>query len=180
MRSRTIEAERHLRQYPEDVEAWIAYSTLHLKLSLELGNQPSGGMTDPAKLPQTRANAEVTLSILSSALDAHSRNMGSPTLHIAYIHAAEAFWAPEQVTERWKNVLREMGQRTGSGVEEGLMGVWLGYIEWREGEGFGKGADGGVDEVVDVYVDCLRDLRDSRRGGECGLRPSCGARLTGE
>ena len=86
--------------------------------------------------------------------------MASAKLHIAYLHTAEAFWPASSVTERWKNVLRELEERGSTEVDEGMMEVWLGYIQWREGQGFGKSTEGregvgGVDEVVDVYTDCL-------------------------
>ncbi len=172
LRRRTTEMARHLQQHPDDVETWITYSTIHLKLSPELASGQNAGVINPAKPPQTRANAEVTLSILARALDAHEQNTASPRLHIAYVHAAETIWPPEKVTERWKNVLRELSGRRGRQVEEGIMAVWLGYIEWREGQGFGKSADGreglgGVEEVVDVYVGCLASLGNSKRSGKC-------------
>ena len=157
-RSRTIAAEQHLKQHPEDFDCWIAYSTLHL------GNSDTRAVgSDPAQIPTTRAAAEVTLSILSRALSAAPENSVSTPLHIAYIHAAEAVWPPEQITERWKNVLRVLGEAMRNGaknMQDGMMGVWLAYLEWREGQGFGKSeegkAGGGVDEVVEVYAECLR------------------------
>ena len=162
VRRQTAEMERHVKAKPTDVEAWIAYSTLHLKLSPDY---VPNALVDPLSLPQSRATAEVTLSILARGLEAHPSNFLSPTLHIAYIRAAEKFWPLEKVTGRWKNVLRELGERVGTpgaeDLEEGMMSVWLGYIEWREGQGFGKSDDrgaGGVDEVIDVYIECLGKL----------------------
>jgi hypothetical protein len=137
---------------------WITYSTLHLKLS------PLASLNgvDPSQLPQTRANVEVTLSILSRGLEAHPANIHSADLHLQYLQAAEAFWPAEKVTARWKNVLREL-QDTSEGAEvdqHGIMKVWLGYIAWREGVGFGKGGSTvGVDEVIDVYIECIETLR---------------------
>ncbi|KAK8866141.1 hypothetical protein IAR55_001292 [Kwoniella newhampshirensis] len=165
VRRRTTEIERHLRAHPEDVQVWIEYSKLHLRLSQETDR--TTGLVDPATLPTTRARAEVTLSILSRALDATEGNGWSTKLHLAYLRAAEAFWPAEKVTGRWKNVLSELGERGGQEIEEGMMEVWLGYIAWREGQGFGKeeGKSGGVDEVVDVYVECLGKLQGGAIAG---------------
>ena len=159
VRKRKSETERHLQQHPDDIETWISYSTLHLKLS-PVAERPGSSLLDLAALPQTRANAEVTLSILDHALNAHESNMSSTDLHIAYLRAAEAFWPAEKVTDRWRNVIRELEQRSAG---EGMMEVWLCYIEWREGHGFGKGentgdAVGGVDDVMETYTDCLASL----------------------
>ncbi|ORX37353.1 NRDE-2, necessary for RNA interference-domain-containing protein [Kockovaella imperatae] len=161
VQSRTAELDRHLRAHPDDIKAWIAYSKLHMRLSSESASKPG---TDPSTLPQTRASAEVTLSVLSKALN-HPPNFTSVTLHLAYIRAAEAFWPPEKVTGRWRNVLRELGERSRGdpALEAGMMDIWRGYIEWREGQGFGKQDEGrkgagGVDEVLEVYSDCLRRL----------------------
>ncbi len=167
IRRRTTETERYLQQNPGDVQTWISYSTLHLKLSPDLTGKTSSGLVDSAKMPQTHANAEITLAILGRALEAHADNMASPSLHLAYLRAAEAFWPPAKVTERWKNVLRELSNRGGPVVAEGIMQVRLGYIDWREGQGFRKSADGrdgigGVDEVIEVYVDGLASLRESK------------------
>jgi len=169
VRKRTVEVERHLQQHPDDVASWIAYSTLHLKLSPELARRAGTDPTGQGTLPQTRANSEVALSILARALDAHPANMASSKLHIAYLHAAEAFWPAEKVTSRWKNVLRELSERAGQ-EEQGMMQLWLGYIDWREGQGFGKSADGrkgigGVDEVVEVYAECIAKLPVNGQNG---------------
>ena len=166
VRRRTSETERYLHEHPDDIQTWISYSTLHLKLSPE-AERPGSGLQDPATLPQTRANAEVTLSILDHALNAHKDNMSSTKLHIAYVRAAEAFWPAEKVTGRWRNVIRELDQR---GAGEAMMEVWLCFIEWKEGQGFGKGenggdAVGGVDDVMETYAECLANLLRGKHPG---------------
>ncbi|WVR06081.1 hypothetical protein IAU60_003109 [Kwoniella sp. DSM 27419] len=166
VRRRTAEMERHLRSHPEDVDSWLEYSQLHLRLSPTLGHQASAKAS--AQLNLTRANAEVTLSVLSRALDADEANMTSIKLHLAYLRAAEQFWPAEKVTGRWKNVLRELGERGGREIEEGWMQVWLAYISWREGQGFGQAGEkgGGVDEVIEVYIDCIGRLRGGLGGSD--------------
>lgn len=155
LKAQRAEHERELRARPDDVERWIKYSTLHLQLSPE--GQSFGNLVDPSKAPQTRANAEVTLSVLQRAFDAYRGNFASTNLHIAFLRAAEAIWPPTKVTERWKNVIRQLGQ---SVPEEEMMKVYLAYIDWREGQGFGgtESTAGGVDEVVGVYTECIERL----------------------
>ncbi|KIR70905.1 hypothetical protein I310_05317 [Cryptococcus deuterogattii CA1014] len=179
VRKRTSWMEQHLRDYPSDVERWIEYSRLHLKLSPNA--ERAIGVTDPAKLPTTKAQAEITLSILSRALKAAPENAYSERLHLAYLRAAETLWPADKVTSRWKNVLRELGEQSGKirGLEEGMMEIWLGYIEWREGQGFGRG-DGekgkgeSIDEVVDVYLECIDKLKD--KAGNANLAAGHGER----
>ncbi|WVQ77105.1 hypothetical protein IAR50_006788 [Cryptococcus sp. DSM 104548] len=171
VRQKTVDMERHLKEEPSDEEGWIAYSTLHLQLSPEADRAPS---IDPAGVPTTLAQAEVTLSILSRALNATPENGYSIPLHLAYIRSAEKVWPGGKVTERWKNVLRELGRACEKRpeLEGGMMDAWLGYIEWREGQGFAKGdgggdgEGGGVDEVVDVYVECIERLKVGMGGDE--------------
>lgn len=164
LRSRTTEIERHLQSHQNDISTCITYSTHHLKSSTS-----SASDTKQTADTMTRANAEVTLSILSRALTAHPSNDQSSTLHIAYLHAAEAFWPPADVTKRWQNVLRETGRReTVSADEEeiwhrDLMTLWIGYIQWKEGQGFGKAtkgteAEAGVDELIAIYFECLSSM----------------------
>ncbi|OXG26985.1 hypothetical protein C359_05015 [Cryptococcus neoformans Bt120] len=170
VRKRTSWMEQHLRDYPSDVERWIEYSRLHLKLSPNA--ERATGIADPAKLPTTKAQAEITLSILSRALKATPENAYSERLHLAYLRAAETVWSADKVTSRWKNVLRGLGEQSGKirGLEEGMMEMWLGYIEWREGQGFGRG-DGekgkgeSIDEVVDVYLECIDRLKNKTGNG---------------
>lgn len=172
IRRQTAEMERYLQLHPTDVDAWIRYSTLHLKMSPDLARQAANPSIDPLKLPQNRATAEITLSILSRALEAHPDNFSSISLHIAYIKAAEKFWERGQITRRWQNVLRELGDRAtranDSKLQEGMMDLWLGYIEWQEGEGFGKmdakAEEAGVDGVIDVYTKCLEHLSAGHLG----------------
>ena len=171
VRRRMGEMERHVREHPHDIAAWISYSTLHLNLFSDSANVRTPG-TDPASLPQTKASAEVSLSILTKALD-HHPNFTSISLHLSFIKAAAAFWPAEKVTARWQNVLRELGMqaRADKDLEEGMMGLWLGYIGWREGRGFGKQGEGqkgggGVDEVIEVYTDCLKILNESTAFGK--------------
>lgn len=155
-KARRAAFEQQLRAHPDDIDSWIKYSTLHLDAEPSVANG-----VDPATQPITRANAEVTLSVLQRALEANRRNFLSPDLHVAFLRAAEAFWPTSKVTERWNNVMRQL---TDSGVpEEDMMGMYLAYIDWREGNGFGQTevASGGVDEVVDVYAECLQRLSDN-------------------
>ncbi|WWC58836.1 uncharacterized protein I303_101380 [Kwoniella dejecticola CBS 10117] len=156
VRQETSALEGYLRENSGDVERWIDYSQLHLRLSPDLSHQ-----SDKDRTSKTRAEAEVALSVLSRALDASTDNFSSTRLHLAYLRVAEEFWPTEKVTNRWKNVLRELGERGNNDVE--MMDLWLGYISWREGHGF-AGQGGGVDEVVEVYEECIGKLKANTSG----------------
>lgn len=173
VRKKTAEYDRHLRLYPDDIDGWIAYSVLHLRLSPEYSDKSIDSALNPARMPQSRSSAEVTISILDRALQAHPGNAMSTALHIAYLRAAEVYWPAKEMTARWRKVLYELenaiGREPGTKLDERIMGVWLGYIEWREGQGFGKSegeSAGGVDEVIEVYIECLKGLASGRLLGE--------------
>ncbi|GMK55153.1 hypothetical protein CspeluHIS016_0202090 [Cutaneotrichosporon spelunceum] len=163
LKAQRAEYERSLKARPDDVERWIKYSTMHLQDAS--GSAAPGDLRDPAKAPQTRANAEVTLSLLQRAFDAHRSNFASAGLHIAYLRAAEQLWPADKVTERWKNAIVELGRNV---PEEEMMTVYLAYIDWREGQGIGVtgSSTGGVDEVVAVYIDCIERLNGIDRDNE--------------
>jgi len=170
MRKKTAETERHLQQNPSDVDEWIRYSMSHRK-ALPDDRHPLT-TTDSSRQPTTRAAAEITLSILSRALEASPANHKSVRLHIAYLKAAEAFWPPARVSSRWQNVLDQLSGKDGPNTAENIMPLWLGYIDWREGQGFGemsgerpfKSGAGGLDEIVDVYSGCLSQLNTFQQG----------------
>jgi hypothetical protein len=173
VRKKTAEYDRHLRLHPDDIDGWIAYSVLHLRLSPEYTEKSVESALDPARMPQSRSSAEVTISILDRALQAHPGNAMSTALHIAYLRAAEVYWPAKEMTARWRKVLYELenaiGREPGTKLDERIMDVWLGCIEWREGQGFGKSegeSAGGVDEVIEVYIECLKGLASGRLLGE--------------
>ncbi|WWD09643.1 hypothetical protein V865_007771 [Kwoniella europaea PYCC6329] len=157
VRKETVETEQYLKSHPGDIDGWIKYSQLHLKLSPDLTSKSNAAQIST----KTRAEAEITLSILSRALDAEKANFNSTKLHLAYLKAAEQLWPNDKVTNRWKNVLRELSEKND---QVDMMDLWLGYITWREGNGFGKGDGGGVDEVVEVYEECIGKLKENSRG----------------
>jgi hypothetical protein len=159
--SKASDIERHLRLHPDDVDTWVKFSRLHLLLTPEISDVGEAA-------PITRANAEVTLSILDKALKAHSNNAASPTLHRAYLAAAGAFWPPVMVIERWKDVLRQFTDRSGhNAMEPETFQLWMEYLDWLQGQGFGKEKGvAAVDHVVDVLVECLGLLKaDGEIGG---------------
>ncbi|OCF54309.1 hypothetical protein L486_08223 [Kwoniella mangroviensis CBS 10435] len=161
VRRETVDTEQYLKSHRGDIDRWIKYSQLHLKLSPDLTSR-----SDVAQISsKTRAEAEVTLSILSRALDAEEANFNSTKLHLAYLQAAEQFWPNDKVTNRWKNVLRELSEKND---QVDMMDLWLGYITWREGNGFGKGDGGGVDEVVEVYEECIGKLKENSHADRSG------------
>lgn len=160
----TVEYERKLKENPTLINEWIKYSVLHLKRSPETADA-----THPGTVKITEANGTITLKILAKAMNAHPDNEFAPALHLAYLRSAETFWAPRKLTERWKWVLSDVAGR--SEVDGSTkMELWLKYVDWREGQGFGavgggEGA-GGVDETIEVYIECLNMIRYGVIGGE--------------
>lgn len=167
VRKRTADYERYLQLNPTDIDSWIAYSKLHLELDPGPSRKRSGLSSSTS-----HASAEVTLSILTRALDTlygRDHKFTSPDLHIAHIKAAQIVWPASKVTARWLEVIREL--QTGK-LDFDAMPIWLGYLDWCEGQGFGKPADGeesggGVDGIVAVYEEALKtagqSMRESRK-----------------
>ncbi|KAL7422893.1 hypothetical protein Q5752_002190 [Cryptotrichosporon argae] len=148
VRAKVAEMERLVRSEPANVAAWLRYAALGHA-------EAENGSLDLAA--SKTAAAEVKLALLSRALDAHTDNFLAPDLHMAYLRVAEDVWSARRVTDRWRNVLREL--RIRGAKDEDVFRVWLGYIDWRQTGGFGAAdVGGGVEEVVDVYVECLGQL----------------------
>jgi hypothetical protein len=168
IRRQTVELEQYLRDHRDNVDAWIKLSTLHVQVD------PSAP-TPYSSSPQatTRAAAEVSMSILDRALNAHPRNMASVVLHLAHFRAAEVVWPAARLRERWRNVLLQLVEdhRTvGKGVQdEDLLDFWMAYLNWSEGPGFSAHGDReevhGVDRVLETYVECLRSTTNTINSG---------------
>ncbi|WWC86471.1 uncharacterized protein L201_001348 [Kwoniella dendrophila CBS 6074] len=173
VRKKTIETEEYLRSNPNDIDKWIEYSQLHLRLSPDrLTYNDNISSSDQSK-SKTKSEAEITLSILSKALDASINNFNSVQLHLAYLKAAEHFWPKEKVTSRWKNVLSELSEKNKGkhDIQIEMMDLWLNYISWCEGQGFSKSGDqNGVDEVIEVYEECIGNLKNSSTYGDIQAR----------
>jgi hypothetical protein len=162
IRKKRIELERTLKTNPTNTSAWLQLSTLRTNPA----QGPSGlslGAMDPAVIAATRAENEVSMSVLNRALAAHPDNAFAPDLHLAFLSAAEQVWPVERVHERWRNVLREMS-RSG----DSILKVWLAYVDWCEGPGFGSSGHGtemsAVEAVIDAFTGCLQAMSGIESG----------------
>lgn len=174
-RRRIIDFERRLKDSPGDVESWIAYSQLHLSGTSSSSSSSSKDRKGKSSRPEQistakQGEAEIATEILSKAFRVHESNKSNPRLHSAFFKLVQLFWPAERVTASWKAVLRELTERRVQGDEAGLMDLWLEFIAWREGRGLGSqkgraGSTGGVDDVVDVYVECIEVMNSARKSG---------------
>lgn len=173
-RRRILEFERHLEAHPDDVDQWIAYSSLHLEdYSRGKTKGALGLLADAASIEDPTARGgktgayEVALATLERAIKVSPRNASSPKLQSALFALAQQVWPPGKVTETWQDVLRRLQDSSEKINEKELMDLWLGYISWREGRGLGatgaKGKQsGGIDDVVAIYAQCIDMMRSKR------------------
>lgn len=162
IRKKRIELERTLKTNPTNTSAWLQLSTLRAN-SAQGPPGSSLGAIDPAVIAATRAENEVSMSVLNRALAAHPDNAFALDLHLAFLSAAEQVWPVERVHERWRNVLREMS-RSG----DSILRIWLAYLDWCEGPGFGSSGHGtamsAVEAVIDAFTACLQAMSGIESG----------------
>lgn len=120
---------------------WLAYAHSH----------------DDGQVRQ-RAQLEVTLAILDRALKVVPVRQRVPVV-LDQLATAEMLWKPEQVESRWLHILDEMERilsREVSTVND-MMALWVAYLDWIEGPGFGQNGRT-VDDVVSIYENIFRRL----------------------
>ncbi|KAJ9115024.1 hypothetical protein QFC22_005352 [Naganishia vaughanmartiniae] len=172
-RRRVLEFERNLEDNPQDIDKWIAFSSMQIEDYLPGRVKGALGLMDEAdnignqtRVKGRRGAYEVALATLERAIEVSSRNAHSPKLQSAFFALAQQVWPPHQVTEKWQDVLRTLSSSGEKVDEKELMDLWLGYISWREGRGLGSHAtrgkgSGGIDDVVEIYAQCIAMMRSS-------------------
>ncbi|KAJ9111443.1 hypothetical protein QFC19_001212 [Naganishia cerealis] len=172
-RRRVLEFEHHLEDHPQDIDKWIAFSSMQVEDFLPGKVKGALGLMDEASNAgnNTRIKGklgayEVALATLERAIKVSPRNAYSPKLQTAFFALAQQVWSPSQVTERWQDTLRMFSSSTERVNEKELMDLWLGYISWREGRGLGSRAvggkgSGGIDDVVEIYAQCIDMMRST-------------------
>lgn len=172
-RRRVLEFEQHLDDHPGDIDQWIAFSSMHLESYAPGRTRGALGLLaeasavgDPTVLKGKTGAYDVALATLERAIKVLPSNAYSPKLQSAFFALAQQVWSPGKVTEQWQDVLRMLQTSREKMNEKELMDLWLGYISWREGRGLGSrgargGAGGGIDDVVDIYAQCI-DMMKSR------------------
>lgn len=135
------EFEQRLSKTPGDASVWLAYAHSH----------------DDGRVGQ-RAQLEVTLAILDRALKVVPIRDRVPVV-LDQLATAETLWKPEQVEVRWQEILDEMERvlsREMSMVDD-MMSIWVAYLEWIEGLGFGRNGRT-VDNVISTYENIFERL----------------------
>lgn len=163
LKRKIIDYERRTRADASDIDAWIELARL------QNGRSGSTRTTTQSK----RAEAEVALDILEDALKALPSNKLSIRLQRAALEAFAEVQEPAQVTRRWQSRLAMLEQHVGEVDDDDLMLFWLEYIDWRAGKGLrprDETGGGGIDEVLQVYVDCIATTlaRRTSSQGELG------------
>lgn len=64
--------------------------------------------------------SEITLSVLSRALDAHPSNKTSKTLRLRYLRAGEELWNASKLEEEWEDALKTDD-----------VDLWIEWLDWR-------------------------------------------------
>lgn len=134
---RQRDLEKILKNRPDDVDAWIAFSKAHL--------------TDDEDCRS--AELEVSLAILGRALGSRLLSDSIP-LHLEYLRVAAELWPTAQVEEAWKGLFRR--EDSFSSAFE----LRLGYLNWMQGSGFG-GGDRNGDRVMAFFGGALSSSKSS-------------------
>ena len=121
----TLTAEQHtikalemtLGSSPSDIESW-------LKL-LDISTKSLSVLTKQA----TRARAEISVSLLRRAIDAHPDNIASFQLRLLYLEQCCELWSEEKLREEWEDVLNSLGSPQSPPWKRAI--VWLNWLEWR-------------------------------------------------
>ncbi|KAF9527838.1 NRDE-2, necessary for RNA interference-domain-containing protein [Crepidotus variabilis] len=96
-----------------------------------------------------QARAEVTLSILSRALEAHPSNSQNKVLKILHLKAGEEVWHESKLRAEWEDALKKA-----KGAED--MDILMEWLEWKIRKG-----QGGLDAIVDAITRLLNKIGDS-------------------
>lgn len=102
------EIEERLASNPTSIPTWLALLTNSLStVSLLSKNAP-------------KVRAEISLSILSRALDAHVDNKKSLSLRLKLLSVGEELWGDEKLYEEWEDALKV-----------GNAELWIRWLDWR-------------------------------------------------
>lgn len=111
------ELESTLSRSPDDETAWIKLWNISIK-------------SVPKSIGRgSCARAEISLSILRRAIDAHDSNKYSPRLRLLYIEHGAEVWSEDQVRIEWGNIMSELGDDCSPIWKRGT--VWMAWLEWK-------------------------------------------------
>jgi hypothetical protein len=111
------ELENILSRSPDDETAWIKLWNISIK-------------SVPKSMGRgSRAQAEISLSILRRAIDAHDSNRYSPRLRLLYIEHGAEIWSEDQIRVEWGNIMSELGDNRSPVWKRGV--IWMAWLEWK-------------------------------------------------
>lgn len=138
-RLRVTEFERRISKAPGDTTAWLEYAHSH----------------DDGREEQ-QAQREVTMAILERALEQVPVVDRVPII-LDQLSTAEALWTPAQLQTKWRERLAEVERAVSIDGASPLdmMRLWISYLDWLEGPGFGSNGHT-ADDVLSTYEELFR------------------------
>ncbi|KAH9944116.1 NRDE-2, necessary for RNA interference-domain-containing protein [Epithele typhae] len=100
--------EESLTSNPEHIPTWLSL------LSHTLGTVPEESRR------AAKARADISVSLLSRALGAHSSNSRSRVLRLKFLRAGEEIWDDRKLYDEWEKA-----------VQVNDVEVWLAWLDWR-------------------------------------------------
>lgn len=144
LKRRNVEFDRHLHAHPNDTKSWLELvdfqDIVHNVIS-EDGTKASRKVQSQIS---RRSIAEIKLAILERALS-QAGNEEATDLRLAMLKYGSDLWDTKELMKRWMELLR---------LKPEEMEVWLDYLTFRQT----NATSFSVQEVVDVYADCLQRL----------------------
>lgn len=147
LKRRNVEFERHLRANPNDTKAWLDLVDFQDIVHNVANDSTTKSSKKAISQISRRALAEIKIAILQRALEKPG-NEEATDLHMALMKHGGDIWDTKELMRRWMELLR-------SKPEE--MEVWLEYLTFRQT----NATVFSVQEVVDVYADCMQRIAQS-------------------
>lgn len=121
----TLTAEQHtikaletaITSSPNDITSWLKLLDQSVK-SLSI-------LTKRA----TRARAEISVSLIQRAIDAHADNSSSLQLRLLYLEHGSEIWTAEMLRDEWERLLGNLGTPQSPAWKRAT--VWLTWLEWK-------------------------------------------------
>ena len=110
------ELESNLAHDPTLIDSWFSL------IRLSIAQSPVTARRGPA------ARAEISLSILKPALDAHLQNRTSVRLLVSYLEAGEEIWRKDEQAQEWESALNAVGS-PGIDLCNREM-IWTAWLSW--------------------------------------------------
>lgn len=155
LKRKNREFEQHLRQSPSDIPAWLSLvkfqDEVYSSISPDVSRSRRRAVMSST---EKRSLCEVKLAIIERAMSHHG-NTESVDLTLAMLKQGGEIWDTSELMKRWQAALRNRPEE---------MKLWLAYLTFRQT----RASVFSVQEIVDVYADCLMRLGKSARKAALG------------